>query len=106
MKLTFLGAARTTTGSMHVVEANGLRLLLDCGLYQGHRKESFERNRRPGVDAATLDAVLLSHAHIDHSGNLPTLARQGFRGTQVRGLSGAPSHRCPGNLAGQQSGVN
>jgi len=83
LAITFHGAARTTTGSMHLVEANGLRLLLDCGLYQGHRKEAFERNRNLPVDPATLDAVILSHAHIDHSGNLPTLARQGFRGRVV-----------------------
>lgn len=80
MDLTFFGAAQTTTGSMHLVEANGLRILLDCGLYQGNRKEAFERNRNLPFDPATLDAVVLSHAHIDHSGNLPTLARRGFRG--------------------------
>jgi len=80
MKLTFLGAAQTTTGSMHLVEANGKRILLDCGLFQGSRKEAFEKNRKMAVDPATLDAVVLSHAHIDHSGNLPTLARHGFRG--------------------------
>lgn len=80
MKLEFHGAVQTTTGSMHLIEANGMRILLDCGLYQGSRKESFERNRQLGVDAATIDAVLLSHAHIDHCGNLPTLVRRGFRG--------------------------
>lgn len=80
MNLTFFGAAQTTTGSMHLVEANGLRILLDCGLYQGNRKEAFERNRKMPLDPASLDAVVLSHAHIDHSGNLPTLARHGFRG--------------------------
>ncbi len=78
--ITFYGAARTTTGSMHYVEANGVRILLDCGLYQGHRKEAFERNRQMPVDPAKIDFVILSHAHIDHSGNLPTLARRGFRG--------------------------
>jgi metallo-beta-lactamase family protein len=80
MKITFHGAAQTTTGSMHLVEANGRRLLLDCGLYQGHRKEAFEKNRNMPVDPATIDAVVLSHAHIDHSGNLPQLMRNGFRG--------------------------
>ncbi len=80
MNLTFFGAAQTTTGSMHLVETNGKRILLDCGLYQGNRKEAFERNRTMPVDPAALDAVVLSHAHIDHSGNLPTLARHGFRG--------------------------
>ena len=80
MKITFYGAAQTTTGSMHLVEANGKRILLDCGLYQGHRKEAFEKNRHLPVDAKTIDYVILSHAHIDHSGNLPQLVRQGFRG--------------------------
>ncbi|MGN0851988.1 MAG: MBL fold metallo-hydrolase RNA specificity domain-containing protein [Kiritimatiellia bacterium] len=80
MKIQFLGAAQTTTGSMHLVEANGKKILLDCGLYQGHRKEAFEKNRNMPIDPATLDAVVLSHAHIDHSGNLPQLVRCGFRG--------------------------
>ncbi len=80
MKITFYGAAQTTTGSMHLVEANGKRILLDCGLYQGHRKEAFEKNRNLPIDPATIDYVILSHAHIDHSGNLPQLVRQGFRG--------------------------
>lgn len=80
MKITFLGAARTTTGSMHLVEACGKRILLDCGLYQGHRKEAFEKNRNLPVDARTIDYVILSHAHIDHSGNLPQLVKAGFRG--------------------------
>jgi metallo-beta-lactamase family protein len=80
INLTFHGAARTTTGSMHLVEANGLRLLLDCGMEQGHRKEAFENNRKFPFDVAALDAVILTHAHIDHSGRLPLLVRQGFRG--------------------------
>ena len=80
MKITFLGAAQTTTGSMHLIEACGKRILLDCGLYQGHRKEAFEKNRNLPVDAKKIDYVILSHAHIDHSGNLPQLVRAGFRG--------------------------
>ena len=80
MKITFYGAAHTTTGSMHLVEANGKRILLDCGLYQGHRKEAFEKNRNLPVDPRTLNAVVLSHAHIDHSGNVPQLVRNGFHG--------------------------
>ena len=80
MKITFLGAAQTTTGSMHLVEACGKRILLDCGLYQGHRKEAFEKNRNLPVDARKIDYVILSHAHIDHSGNLPQLVKAGFRG--------------------------
>jgi len=80
LRIQFLGAARTVTGSMHLVEVNGRRLLLDCGLAQGPRKESFERNRNLPFDPASLDAVVLSHAHIDHSGNLPSLSRRGFTG--------------------------
>ena len=80
INLEFHGAARTTTGSAHLVEANGLRILLDCGMEQGHRKEAFEDNRQFPFDVATIDAVILSHAHIDHSGKLPLLARKGFRG--------------------------
>ena len=80
MRITFLGAARTTTGSMHLIEACGKRILLDCGLYQGHRKEAFEKNRNLPVDAKKIDYVILSHAHIDHSGNLPQLVKAGFRG--------------------------
>jgi metallo-beta-lactamase family protein len=80
MKLTFHGAAQTVTGSMHLVEINGSRLLLDCGLYQGKRSESFERNRTFPFDVTKIDAVVLSHAHIDHSGNLPNLIKQGYSG--------------------------
>ncbi len=80
MKIQFCGAARSVTGSQHVIEANGKRLLLDCGLYQGHRDEAFLRNRELPFEAAAIDAMILSHAHIDHSGNIPNLVRQGFRG--------------------------
>jgi metallo-beta-lactamase family protein len=80
MTLQFLGAAQTVTGSMHLVSANGSRILLDCGLYQGRRAEAFERNRTLPFDAATINAVVLSHAHIDHAGNLPNLVRSGFTG--------------------------
>jgi len=80
MRITFHGAARTTTGSMHLLEVNGSRLLLECGLYQGKRKEAFERNRNLPFDASSVDACVLSHAHIDHSGNLPSLVKSGYRG--------------------------
>ncbi|HEY4365201.1 MAG TPA: MBL fold metallo-hydrolase [Bryobacteraceae bacterium] len=80
MKLTFWGAAKTVTGSMHYVEAAGKRILLDCGLYQGRRQESFERNSHFPFPVGEIDAVILSHAHIDHSGNLPTLVHNGYRG--------------------------
>ncbi|HSG82131.1 MAG TPA: MBL fold metallo-hydrolase [Gemmatimonadota bacterium] len=81
MKIQFWGAAGTVTGSMHLVEVGGRKILLDCGLYQGRRKEAFERNRVLPFDAAEIDAVVLSHAHIDHSGNLPSLVKSGFRGS-------------------------
>lgn len=81
MKLTFWGAAQTVTGSKHLLELeNGKKLLLDCGLFQGRRDESRERNQNFGFDPRTVDAVLLSHAHIDHAGLLPKLYREGFRG--------------------------
>jgi len=80
MQICFAGAARTTTGSMHVIDINGKRLLLDCGLYQGRRKVAFERNRHLPVDQKSVDCCVLSHAHIDHSGNLPSLVKRGFRG--------------------------
>lgn len=81
MKITFHGAAQTTTGSMHLIEANGSRILLDCGLWQGKRKEAFERNRNLPFEPKDMDVLILSHAHIDHSGNIPTLVKRGFRGT-------------------------
>jgi metallo-beta-lactamase family protein len=80
MRIHFLGATRTTTGSMYLLEVNGKRLLLECGLFQGRRGESMERNRNFPFDPKQLDAVILSHAHIDHCGNLPNLCRQGFEG--------------------------
>lgn len=80
MKITFHGAAGTTTGSQHLIEINGQRILLDCGLYQGHRGEAYDINKNFPYEPASLDAVVLSHAHIDHSGNLPNLTRQGYRG--------------------------
>jgi metallo-beta-lactamase family protein len=83
MRIFFAGAARTVTGSQHLLELDGTRLLLDCGLYQGRRRESNERNRNFPFDPGGVDAVVLSHAHIDHSGNLPSLVKHGFRGRIV-----------------------
>ncbi len=80
MEIAFHGAAQTVTGSQHLISVNGSRILLDCGLYQGRRKESYERNQHFPFDVQQLDAVLLSHAHIDHSGNLPNLIKQGYTG--------------------------
>jgi len=75
-----MGAVHTVTGSMHIIETNGKRILLDCGLFQGKRKEAFERNRTLLFDPASIDVMVLSHAHIDHSGNIPTLVKLGFKG--------------------------
>ena len=80
MKLTFWGAAGTVTGSMHLLESGGKRILLDCGLFQGRRKDADRINRNLPFPGSSIDAVVLSHAHIDHSGNLPTLVRNGFSG--------------------------
>ncbi len=80
MRLTFAGAARTVTGSQYLMEINGYRILLECGLFQGHRADSLNRNRTFKVPPTQLDAVLLSHAHIDHSGNLPNLVKHGYQG--------------------------
>ncbi|MFH2102542.1 MAG: MBL fold metallo-hydrolase [Chloroflexota bacterium] len=78
MRIHFHGAAQTVTGSQFLLEVNGARLLLECGLFQGRRKEAYERNLSFPFDPLKLDAVLLSHAHIDHSGNLPNLVKQGY----------------------------
>jgi len=80
MRIHFLGATRTTTGSMYLLEVNQQRILMECGLFQGRREESMERNRRFPFDVTKLDAVVLSHAHIDHCGNLPNLCKQGYGG--------------------------
>jgi metallo-beta-lactamase family protein len=80
MKLTFYGGTRTVTGSQHLLEVNGTRILLECGLFQGKRKKSFQINRELPFDATDVDVMVLSHAHIDHSGNIPNLVKSGFRG--------------------------
>ena len=80
MKLTFRGAVETVTGSMHELTVDGQRILLDCGLFQGRRKEARERNSRLPFPGNAVDGVVLSHAHIDHSGNLPSLVKSGFWG--------------------------
>ena len=80
MKVVFHGAAQTVTGSRHLVHVNGHQLLLDCGFFQGRRKDTYERNLHFSFEVAGVNAVVLSHAHMDHCGNLPNLVRQGFAG--------------------------
>ncbi len=80
MEIQFYGGARDVTGTMHVLTVRGKKILLDCGLYQGRREEARNRNRNFPFDPAGIDAMVLSHAHIDHSGNIPQLAKLGFTG--------------------------
>ena len=81
MRVTFWGAARTVTGSKHLLTGRSGALLLDCGLFQGRRAEAEARNRALPFAAASVDAMVLSHAHIDHSGAIPYLCKQGFEGS-------------------------
>jgi metallo-beta-lactamase family protein len=80
MRITFLGAVGTVTGSKYLVEAGGRRLLVDCGLFQGYKQLRLRNWDPPPVDPATIDTVVLTHAHVDHSGYLPVLIRNGFAG--------------------------
>ncbi len=80
MQVTFWGAARTVTGSQHLLESGGERVLLDCGTYQGKRAEANAINRTLPFDAKSLSGMVLSHAHIDHSGNIPNLVKSGYQG--------------------------
>ncbi len=80
VKITFYGAAQSVTGSKHLLEVNGRKILLDCGMHQGRRKESDRLNREMPFNPGELDAIILSHAHIDHSGNLPGVVKHGFNG--------------------------
>ena len=80
MKLQFFGGADTVTGSQHLIQVNGTRILRDCGLFQGRRKDAWKINRELLYDATSIDQVILSHAHIDHCGNLPSLVRAGYEG--------------------------
>jgi len=80
MDIQFFGAAQSVTGSMHLLTINGEKILLDCGLFQGKRQKAFERNRNLPFDTDTIDTMILSHAHIDHSGNIPQLIKQGYQG--------------------------
>ncbi|MEP6733186.1 MAG: MBL fold metallo-hydrolase [bacterium] len=79
MKITFAGAAREVTGSCHILEIGGRTVLLDCGMFQGRRSETRAKNAALPIDVSAIDAVVLSHAHIDHAGRLPLLTRHGYR---------------------------
>ena len=81
MNIQFCGGARTVTGSQHLLKVNGCRILLECGLFQGRRADTYERNLNFCFDPASVDVMVLSHAHIDHSGNIPNLVKNGFRGS-------------------------
>ncbi|MBX3193451.1 MAG: MBL fold metallo-hydrolase, partial [Labilithrix sp.] len=80
MHIDFIGAAQTVTGSKHLIRTKHASVLLDCGMFQGRRKESVKNNKNLAVDVHAIDAVVLSHAHIDHSGALPLLVKQGYEG--------------------------
>ena len=79
-EMTFYGAVREVTGSMHLLSTGEQNILFDCGMYQGRRKEAAEKNRQMPFDPARISNVILSHAHIDHSGRLPLLTKQNFNG--------------------------
>lgn len=80
MEIQFFGGAREVTGSQHLITANGKKILLECGLFQGRRSETYKRNLNFSFDPAEIDILILSHAHIDHSGNIPNLVKKGFKG--------------------------
>jgi metallo-beta-lactamase family protein len=80
LKIQFIGGARTVTGSQHLLSINGKNILLECGLFQGRRQDTYEKNKNFKFDPKEIDALILSHAHIDHSGNIPNLVKNGFDG--------------------------
>jgi len=80
MKLSFHGADRDVTGSCHLVEVHGLRILIDCGLFQGGREIDEDNAADFGFDPRAIDILLLTHAHLDHCGRIPLLVKRGFRG--------------------------
>ncbi len=81
MKIKFLGATKSVTGSMHILESEGKKVLIDCGLFQGRREESNQRNKNLPFEPQSIERMVLSHAHIDHSGNIPTLVKNGYGNT-------------------------
>ena len=91
MEIEFAGAAREVTGSCHIVRANGKTVLLDCGLFQGKRQDADAKNRALPCAIEEIDAVVLSHAHLDHAGRLPFLTNRGYskaiHATRLRPIS-------------------
>ncbi|MCG3155575.1 MAG: Ribonuclease [bacterium] len=83
MRIKFCGAARTVTGSQHLLSINGKHVLLECGLYQGRRAEAREKNQSFLFEPDQVETLVLSHAHIDHSGNIPSLVKHGFQGNII-----------------------
>jgi len=83
MQITFWGAAQTVTGSQHLVDTGEQRILLDCGLFQGRRADAYAINQHLPFDARDVDSMVLSHAHIDHSGNIPNLSKSGYDGRVI-----------------------
>lgn len=108
MFITFYGAAREVTGSMHLLSSGGDRVLLDCGLFQGHRKEAAEKNRVIPFDPAILTNIILSHAHIDHSGRIPLLTRNDFNGSifSTRATAASCRYLLPDSAKIQESDAN
>lgn len=108
MHVTFYGAAREVTGSMHLLTSEKDRILLDCGLYQGRRKETAEKNRVLPFDPAILTNIILSHAHIDHSGRIPLLTRNNFTGRVIctRITQDASGYLLPDSAHIQESDAN
>ena len=80
INISFYGAAGNVTGSRHLIDAGNHKILLDCGLFQGRRKETYEQNLNFPFDPASIGSLILSHAHIDHVGNVPNLVKKGFKG--------------------------
>ena len=108
MDITFLGAVREVTGSMHVLSVNNDRIMLDCGMFQGRRKESAEKNRILQVDPTKITNVVLSHAHIDHSGRIPLLTKEGLKGRIIstRATADACGYLLPDSAHIQESDAN
>ena len=105
MEVTFYGAVREVTGSMHLLTTERDRLLLDCGMYQGRRKETERKNRTLPVDPRLITNLILSHAHIDHSGRIPLLTKRDFTGRVIctRATAAACGYLLPDSASLQES---